>query len=337
MNNLRSIILKRTDRKRKFNQMKELLDIGKININSTDEYGKTPLVWAIDREHYDLAELLIERNANVNKTDNIWGWSPLRYAIQKNNMKILKMLIKQGADLNRKDFVGKSAIFHAVDVNNKEAISLLIKAGVNPDQIDAYRRTPLHVAIISKKYDIALLLLKEGAKPNPTDTFGMTPMHWLVSSVVGEFNSKQENVLNALINKGANPHIKENSRGMTPIEMLYNKKNNRISTKFKNKFKKSILNRNKFSVERFLHNRSKMTGNKKFLKTLSPEYIDKKLKKININMGTVTSANSIKDLKNKQNYLMKLKRDMENERKRYLERTKILNKKTIVNFAKKMI
>ena len=95
MNNLRSIILNRTDRKRKFNQMKELLNIGKININATDEYGKTPLVWAIDREHYDLAELLIERNANVNKTDTIWGWSPLRYAIQKNNMKIMKMLIKK--------------------------------------------------------------------------------------------------------------------------------------------------------------------------------------------------------------------------------------------------
>jgi len=156
-------------------------------------------------------------------------------------------------------------------------------------------------------------------------------------SVVGGFNSKQEHVLNTLIKKGANPHIKETEHGMTPIEMLYNEKNNSISTKFKNKFKKSILNRKNFSVGRFLHNRSKMTGNKNFLKTLSPEYIDKRLKGINTTMETETSANSIKDLKNKQNYLMKLKKDMEKERKRYLERTKILNKKTIVNFAKKMM
>ena len=80
-----------------------------------------------------------------------------------------------------------------------------------------------------------------------------------------------------------------------------------------------------------------MTGNKNFLKTLSPEYIDKKLKEINRTMEIATSANSIKDLKNKQNYLMKLKRDMEKERKRYLERTNILNKKTIINFATKMM
>jgi len=283
----------------------------------------------------------------------------------------MKMLINKGANLNIKDFDGNSAIFHALDVNNEKAISLLINAGVNPNQIDSskrtplhiatlskkydiallllnnganpnkidfFRRTPLHLAIIDKQYDIALLLLNKGANPNPTDIYGKTPMHWLVAlSVVGGFNSKQEHELNPLIKKGANPHKKDTTDDMTPIEMLYNKKNNSISTKFKNKFKKSILNRKNFSVGRFLHNRTKMTGNKNFLKTLSPEYIDKRLKKINRNMEIEISANSIKDLKNKQNYLMKLKKDMEKERKRYLERTKILNKKTIVNFAKKMM
>ena len=61
-----------------------------------------PLIEAIEKESFDVAELLIERGANVNCTDH-WDNTPLHYAAQYGSCEFVQKLLDQGADLNKQN------------------------------------------------------------------------------------------------------------------------------------------------------------------------------------------------------------------------------------------
>lgn len=72
-----------------------------------DSEGRTPLHWAVDRGHLNIAELLVSRNAEVNAKDNE-GQTPLHYAAMCERGDIAEYLVKHKADRNLKDNEGDS-------------------------------------------------------------------------------------------------------------------------------------------------------------------------------------------------------------------------------------
>ena len=62
----------------------ELLIDKKADLKAKDNYGKTPLHWAIGRGNTKTIELLIEAGADVNAKDND-GRTPLQLAIEEGN------------------------------------------------------------------------------------------------------------------------------------------------------------------------------------------------------------------------------------------------------------
>ncbi|WP_456151161.1 ankyrin repeat domain-containing protein [Brachyspira hyodysenteriae] len=99
------------------------------------ESSATPLILSIIYECYEIAELLIEKGANVNIKDNS-GFTALIHAIQREKTDLSKMLIKRKSDVNTKVSFKTDGLylkdFTPLTFNvDKEVAELLIKAGAN--------------------------------------------------------------------------------------------------------------------------------------------------------------------------------------------------------------
>ena len=79
-------------------------------LNIQDAYGKTPLMYAIEREHYYVASLLILPQVNLNLQD-IVGRTVLHYAAEKNNRGLYKCLMAAGARQDIGDSNGQLPLF----------------------------------------------------------------------------------------------------------------------------------------------------------------------------------------------------------------------------------
>nr|XP_043608427.1 acyl-CoA-binding domain-containing protein 1-like [Erigeron canadensis] len=77
-----------------------------VSVDAKDSEGRTPLHWAVDRGHIDVAELLLSRNADVNLQDNE-GQTPLHYAAVCEREAIAELLVKRNAGTGIKAGDGK--------------------------------------------------------------------------------------------------------------------------------------------------------------------------------------------------------------------------------------
>ena len=76
-----------------------------MNVNS--KLAKTPLMAAVNNNHFSTARFLIERGSNINAVDHS-GWPAVFYAAWNTNIKMLNLLIDNGAQLDVKDDNGVS-------------------------------------------------------------------------------------------------------------------------------------------------------------------------------------------------------------------------------------
>ncbi len=142
---------------------------GGADVNKRTPYGTTPLPYvttplhrAIDAGFKDIAELLIEKGANVNAKDK-WDWPPLHSAVSADLKDIAELLIEKGADVNAKIHWDWTPLHSAVYGHN-EIVELLIAKGANVKARDGAGRTPLWYAQDEGHTEIVELLRKHGAK-----------------------------------------------------------------------------------------------------------------------------------------------------------------------------
>lgn len=97
---------------------------GFISEWDTFQTGATPLTLAAQRNATAIAELLLEKGADVKAAD-AYGLTALHYAAKRGNMKLLARLLDKGADINAKDKGGHTAEFFARENGYKEAADFL--------------------------------------------------------------------------------------------------------------------------------------------------------------------------------------------------------------------
>ena len=88
-----------------------------INVNSVDEFGKTPLMSACSKEdNGEIVQLLLENGADANSVDSK-GRTPLMFACWTlyGSGKV-KLLLENGADANKVDNKGWSALYYTIDL-----------------------------------------------------------------------------------------------------------------------------------------------------------------------------------------------------------------------------
>lgn len=121
-----------------------------------------------------------EGGAALNRPDN-WGRTPLIVALQQGKTDIVEMLIGLGANLSLTDAWGRTPLLVATQLKNTDAIRLLLARGVNVDMANQNDITPLIAAAQTANHEAMKLLLRAGASVDKTDNLGWSALMWAAS------------------------------------------------------------------------------------------------------------------------------------------------------------
>ena len=101
-------------------EVKSLLDYGKVSLGASDHDRRTPLHIAASEGHYKIVQLLCERGADVNAKDR-WGSSPIDGAIVANHTECIRILKKSGGKRGSSSIsmYGQEAVLDLIQIYGK--------------------------------------------------------------------------------------------------------------------------------------------------------------------------------------------------------------------------
>ncbi len=133
-------------------QITELIEAG-ANINAVTTVQKeTPLHIAVRYGHKEVAELLLNKGANVNAVERR-KWTPLHTAVKSGKVQVAELLLDRGANVNAVDNLDMTPLHFALKYNREELVRLLLDRGANVNAVDKKGRTPLSI-VASDDYHI---------------------------------------------------------------------------------------------------------------------------------------------------------------------------------------
>ncbi|PKK51843.1 hypothetical protein CI102_5889 [Trichoderma harzianum] len=103
-------------------------------ISRKDNYGRTPLSWAVNRGHRDMVELLLDHGARINVKDRS-DLTALHVAVTGQHKEIVSVLIDRGARLESKSEHGDTPLIRAIQANSREIIQILLERGARVSKL----------------------------------------------------------------------------------------------------------------------------------------------------------------------------------------------------------
>jgi ankyrin repeat protein len=125
-----------------------------------------------------IAGLLIDKGLKPDLLLNSLGRTPLHTAAKTGNFEVAKVLIQKGADINKQAPDGEVALHWAADSGNVDLVAFLIEKGTGVDVLDSQKSTPLMYAAYTGQLDAARLLLQKKANASLVDSYGKTALEW---------------------------------------------------------------------------------------------------------------------------------------------------------------
>ncbi len=133
---------------------------GKVDPNAKDADEWSLLHFAVLQKEYDLIDVLVEKNANVNATIPQNGLTPLHFAALTANYRIMKILLMNKANPNAASKEKMTATMLAARKNSKSCLELLHIFGANLNSKNANDKTALDLAVINESSDAVDFLKK---------------------------------------------------------------------------------------------------------------------------------------------------------------------------------
>ena len=127
-----------------------------VEVNILSDQGESPLMMAALKGQLALAETLIKKGADVNKT----GWTPLHYAATSAHLPVIRLLLENYAYIDAESPNGSTPLMMASMYGNPEAVKLLIDEGADPMLKNQQGLTAQQFAQRGNRPDSAELLLK---------------------------------------------------------------------------------------------------------------------------------------------------------------------------------
>lgn len=222
-------------------RLKTLLN--KTNINTPNEYGMTPLMYASKYNKINIVNYLLNNKADIRiENKNQYNYTALEEACtSNNNLEIVKILLDIGADINHKTLNRMTPIMIATNLGQNKIVEELINRGadVNVDAnndstpfsiainkgyieivkliinapnfdinfLDINRNTPLMLATIKNNFEIVKILVEKGARINFTNNMNQTP---LLYAKISNTNNQYDNIITFLEENGATQPSNEN-------------------------------------------------------------------------------------------------------------------------------
>ena len=131
-----------------------LLDAPAIDVECRNAVDESPLMLAALRGDLPLAQALISRDADVNKT----GWTPLHYAASRGQLAVIDLLIEHNAYIDAESPNATTPLMMAAGYGNVQATRALLQAGADPKLKNAEGLTALDFAQGFGKPDSAAAL-----------------------------------------------------------------------------------------------------------------------------------------------------------------------------------
>ncbi|KAF5244289.1 hypothetical protein FANTH_7799 [Fusarium anthophilum] len=209
---------------------KLLIDTGGLQIDHSDDMGRTPLSYMAEWGHETLVRLLLDRGAELeSRGADHEGFgikcsnrrTPLSFASQHGNPSVVELLLQRGATVDSRtecddrEGSGRTALSYAAINGHLDIVRMLLhKWKANVDATDDIGRTPLSYAAENGHAGIVQELVKTGAnlETRSTSTYegaGQTPLHFAVESTDCE-------TVRVLVESGADVNS-EDDEGQTPF------------------------------------------------------------------------------------------------------------------------
>ena len=194
-----------------------LLERG-ANVNIRGMRERTPLHEAID--NVGLVQSLLNRGAEVNcQQDDLR--SPLHLAAYYGELKIARLLAEHKANVNSQDKEGKTPLFLLLEDGGRneddllDFARLLLEHGTGANIRAMNKWTLLHAASFWGRLEVTKLLLEHGAITNAEDAEGSTPLHQVPQ---GKYNSQEHGVgiARLLLKRGVDVNARTRNK-LTPL------------------------------------------------------------------------------------------------------------------------
>ena len=208
----------------------------KANINLDIMDGITPLILSIIYKQDEIAKILIEKGADLNRKEKESGATPLILSIIYEQDEIAEMLIEKGANVNIKDKAGFTALIHAIQREKIDISKMLIKRKSDVNTKITFKTDGLYLKdftplTLNVDTEVAELLIKAGAKINTRLSIkddsrdiqleNITPLMW----VIFDYNTE---LAELLIEAGADLNAKDKD-GNTALYYAITKNNSKIT------------------------------------------------------------------------------------------------------------
>ena len=153
----------------------------RVDIDSRDTYGRTPLSWAAENGHEAVVGLLLATGkVDADSKDTLAGWTPLSWAAENGHEAIVRLLLTTGkVDADSKDtLAGQTPLSRAARNGHDAIVKLLLTTGkVDADSKDTDSRTPLWWAAANGHEAVVKLLLAiSKVDADSKDIYGRTPL-----------------------------------------------------------------------------------------------------------------------------------------------------------------
>jgi ankyrin repeat protein len=139
--------------------VKTLLESKAADVNYTDDYGVTALMFAAQSGHDSVVQYLISKNADVNAGSYDFKITALISAVKNNYLSTAEILIRNGANIDHQDVFGRTALHYAAIYGYNETADMLLYYDAILDIEDVTSYTPLCYAV-KNKHDSLVMLMK---------------------------------------------------------------------------------------------------------------------------------------------------------------------------------
>ncbi|GBN29537.1 Ankyrin-1 [Araneus ventricosus] len=148
----------------------------KDEINVIDDNCQTPLQVAVEKDHREIAQLLLRKGADPGISLEYWEF-PLLLAIAKGSSKMVEILLQPDADYLVKDNIVKTFTVYEIESGHSNAADAQLQNPAIYNIKDQKENSLMHVAASSGSLEIIKFLIHKNADINSRDSSGAKPIH----------------------------------------------------------------------------------------------------------------------------------------------------------------
>lgn len=137
-----------------FNAAEAMIRWPKTNVEVRNAADESPLMLAALAGNMKLCRMLIDKDADVNKT----GWTPLHYAATHGHLEVIRMLLEESAYIDASSPNGTTPLMMAARYGTPEAVKLLLEAGADPSLKNGLGLSALDFANQANRWDSAQII-----------------------------------------------------------------------------------------------------------------------------------------------------------------------------------